>query len=185
MDRKIFYLNILMLFIKLDHICMKNFGNGNFSFDMINMRTYHKVMGHSNSGVRLGSNPITKNKFIYLPFIIFEIEIIMIPASSFDAVTNSVHFSRSVVSNSLPPHGLQHTKPPCPSPTPRVYSNSCPSSRWCHPTILFSVVPFFSHLQSFQAPGPFQMSQFFASGGQSIGVSASASFQWMPRTDLL
>ena len=69
---------------------MKNFGNGNFSFDMINMRTYHKVMGHSNSGVRLGSNPMTKNKFIYLPFIIFEIEIIMIPASSFAVVTNSV-----------------------------------------------------------------------------------------------
>ena len=72
------------------------------------------------------------------------------------------------------PHGPQHARPPCPSPTPGVYSDSCPSSRWRHPTISSSVVPF-SHLQSFPASGAFQMSQFFASGGQSIGVSASAS----------
>ena len=71
--------------------------------------------------------------------------------------------------------GLHHSRPPCPSPTPRVYSNSCPSSQWCHPTISSSVVPFSSHLQSFPASGSFQMSQFFTSGGQSIGVSASAS----------
>ena len=82
-------------------------------------------------------------------------------------------FSRSVMSDSLRPHGLQHTRPPCPSPTPGVYSNSCPLSRWCHPTIPSSVVPFSSHLQSFPASGSFQMSQLFASGGQSIGVSAS------------
>ena len=88
---------------------------------------------------------------------------------------SSVQFSHSVVSNSLQPHGLQHSKPPCPSPTPRVYSNSCPSSRWCHPTISFSVVPFSSHLQSFPASESFQMSQLFISGGQSIGISASAS----------
>ena len=87
----------------------------------------------------------------------------------------SVRFSCSVVSNSLWPHGLQHIRPPCPSPTPRVYSNSCPLSRWCHPTISSSVNPFSSHLQSFLALGSFQMSQFFASGGQSIRVSASAS----------
>ena len=87
----------------------------------------------------------------------------------------SVQFSLSVVSPSLWPHGLQHTRPPCPSPTPRVYSNSCPLSQWCRPTISSSVSPFFSHLQSFPASGSFQMSQFFASGGQSIGVSASAS----------
>ena len=92
---------------------------------------------------------------------------------SFIVVT--VQFSRSVVSNSLWPHGLQHTRPPCPSPTPRVYSNSCPLSRWCHPTISSFVVPFSSCPQSFPASGSFQMSQFFASGGQSIGVSASAS----------
>ena len=86
-----------------------------------------------------------------------------------------IQFSPSVVSNSLWPHGLQHDRPPCPSPTPTVYSNSCPLSRWCHPTISSSVVPFSSRLQSFPASGSFQMSQFFASGGQSIGVSASAS----------
>ena len=85
---------------------------------------------------------------------------------------SSVQFSRSVVFDSLRPHGLQHARPPCPSPTPRVYSNSCPLSRWCHPTIS-SVVPFSSHLQSFPASGSFQMSQFFTSGGQSIRVSAS------------
>ena len=88
---------------------------------------------------------------------------------------SSVQFSCSVVSDSLRPHELQHTRPPCPSLTPGVYSNSCPSSRWCHPTILASGVLFSSHLQSFLASGSFQMSQFFASGGQSIGVSASAS----------
>ena len=75
----------------------------------------------------------------------------------------------------LQPHGLQHTRPPCPSPAPRVYSNSCPLSRWCHPTISSSVIPFSSHFQFFPASGSFQMSQLFASGGQSIGVSASAS----------
>ena len=84
-------------------------------------------------------------------------------------------FSCSVMSDSLWPHGLQHPKLPYTSPTPGAYSNSCPSSWWCHPTISFSVIPFSSCLQSFPASGSFQMSQFFASGGQSIGVSASAS----------
>ena len=79
------------------------------------------------------------------------------------------------MSNSLWPYGLQHARLPCPSPIPRVYSNSCPLSQWCHPMISFSVVLFSSHLQSFPAPGSFQMSQFFTSGGQRIGVSASAS----------
>ena len=88
---------------------------------------------------------------------------------------SSVPFSCSVMYDSLWPHGLQHARPPCPSPTPRVYSNSCPLSRWCHPTISSSVIPFSSYLQSFPAAGSFQMSQFFVSGGQSIGVSASAS----------
>ena len=86
----------------------------------------------------------------------------------------SVQFSCSVVSDSLWPHGLQHTRPPCPSPTPRVYSNSCPLSRLCHPTISSSVVPF-SCPQSFPASGSYQMGQLFTSGGQSIGVSASTS----------
>ena len=87
--------------------------------------------------------------------------------------TSSVQFSHSVVSDSLWPHELQHASPPCPSPTPRAYPNSCPLSRWCHPTIPSSVVPFSSCPQSFPSSGSFQMSQLFTSGGQSIGVSAS------------
>ena len=87
----------------------------------------------------------------------------------------SVQFSCSVVSNSLQPHGLQHTRLSYSSPTPRACSNSCPSSQWCHPTISPSVILFSSSLQSFPASGSFQMSQLFPSGGQSIGVSASAS----------
>ena len=85
------------------------------------------------------------------------------------------HSSCSVMSNSLWPYGLQHTRLPCPSPTLRAYSNSCPLSRLCHPTITSSVVPFSSRLQSFPASGSFPMSQFFTSSGQSIGTSASAS----------
>ena len=91
-----------------------------------------------------------------------------------------------VMSDSLWPHGLQHARPPWPSPTPRVYPNSCPLSRWCHPTISFSVVRFSSCLQSFPASGSFPMSQLFASGVQSIGVSASSSVlpmnaqEWSP-----
>ena len=88
---------------------------------------------------------------------------------------DSVQFSCSVVSNSLRPHELQHARPPCPSPTHGVHSNSCPLSQWCHTTISSSVVPFSSCLQSFPASGSFLVSQLFASGGQSIGVSASAS----------
>ena len=87
----------------------------------------------------------------------------------------SVQFSHSVVSNSLRPHGLQHARFPCPSPTPKACSNSCPSTQWCHPIISSSVIPFSSCLQSFPASGSFQMSHLFASGSQSIGVSASAS----------
>ena len=87
----------------------------------------------------------------------------------------SVQFSRSVVSDSLWSHGLQHTRPPCPSPTPGVDSNSHPLSWWCYPTISSSVVPFHSCLQSFPASGSFPMSQFFTSSGQSVEVSASAS----------
>ena len=87
----------------------------------------------------------------------------------------SVQFSCSVMSDSLWPHGLQHARPPCLSPAPGAYPNSCPLSRWCHPTISSFVVPCSSCLQSFPASGSFQMSQLFASGGQSIGVSASTS----------
>ena len=99
---------------------------------------------------------------------------------------SSVQFSHSVMSNSLWPHGLQYSRPPCPSPTPRVYSNSCPLCQWCNPAISSSIVPFSSHLQSFPSSGSFQMSQFFTSVGQSIGVSASTSIlpmniqDWFP-----
>ena len=88
---------------------------------------------------------------------------------------SSVQFSRSVVSNSLQPHELQHARPPCPSPTPGVNPNSRSSSQWCHPTISSSVVPFSSCPQSLPPSGYFPMSQLFAWGGQTIGVSASAS----------
>ena len=88
---------------------------------------------------------------------------------------SSVQFSHSVMSDSLWPHELQHARPPCPSPTPGVYPNSCPLSRWCHPAISSSVVPFSSCPQSCPASGSFPMSQLFTWGGQSIGVSASAS----------
>ena len=97
----------------------------------------------------------------------------------------SFSLASRVVSDSLPPHGLQHAKLPCPSPTSRACSNCCPSSRWCHPTVSSSVVPF-SCLQSFAASGSFPMSQFFPSGGRSIGVSVSASVlsmniqNWLP-----
>ena len=91
-----------------------------------------------------------------------------------DAIS-SVQFSHSVVSHSLWPRESQQARPPCPSPTPRVYSNSCPSSRWCHPAISSTVIPFSSCPQSLPASGSFPMSQLFTWGGQSIGVSASAS----------
>ena len=90
-------------------------------------------------------------------------------------VNVSVQFSRSVESDSLRPHEPQHTRPPCPLLTPGVYPSSCPLSRWCHPTISSSVIPFSSCLQSFPASGSFQMNQLFTSGGQSTGVSTSTS----------
>ena len=91
--------------------------------------------------------------------------------------------SCSVVSDSLPPHESQHARPPCPSPTPGVYPNSCPSSRWCHPAISSSVFPFSSCLQSLPALGSFPVSQLYAWGGQSIGVSTSASILPMNTQD--
>ena len=98
----------------------------------------------------------------------------------------SVEFSHSVVSNSLRPHELQHARPPCPSPTTRVHPNPCPLSRWCHPAISSSVVPFSSCPQSLPSSESFPMSQLFASGGQSIGVLASTSVPPMnTRTNLL
>ena len=96
---------------------------------------------------------------------------------------SSVHFSHSVVSNSLRPHESQHSRPPCSPPTPRVHSNSCPSSRWCHPAISSFVVPFSSFPQSLPASGSFPMSQLFAWVGQSTGVSALASLLPMNTQD--
>ena len=95
-----------------------------------------------------------------------------------------VQFSRSVVSHSLQPQWLQHTRLPCPSPTPGACSNSCLLNQWCHPTISSSVVPFSSCPQSLPASGSFQMSQFFASGGESIGVSVSTSVLLMNIQDI-
>ena len=105
---------------------------------------------------------------------------VAIPSSTEQSFQFSpVQFSRSVVSDSLWPHGLRHARLPCPPPTPGAYSNSCPSSWWSHPTIPSSVVPFSSCLQSFPTSGSFPMSQFFASGGRGIAVSASASILLM------
>ena len=109
-----------------------------------------------------------KGKFNYPHFAVEGMELADFPEDI------SVQFSCSVVSDSLRPHGL-HTRPPCPSPTPGVYSNSCPLGRWCHTAISSSVVPFSSCLQSFPESRSFQRSQFFTSGGQSIGVSATTS----------
>ena len=135
------------------------------------------------SGQGVGSLVSSGSFLLLLPFHIFAP--LCIPLVSLCVSINSykktlvrldsVQFSCSVVSNSLRPHDPQHARPPCPSPTPGVYPNPCPSSRWCHPTISSSVVPFSSCPQSFPASGSFPMSQLFASGGQSIGVSASTS----------
>ena len=110
-----------------------------------------------------------------LPTPVLSIQQILISLRKHNVTNNSVQFSRSVVSGSLWPHRLQYANFPCPSPTPRAYSNSCPLNRWCHPTVSSSVMPFSSCLQSFPASGSFQMSQSFPSGGQSIGVTASTS----------
>ena len=93
----------------------------------------------------------------------------------FTILSKSIQFSCSVVSDTSQPHGLQHARPPCQLPTPRVYSNSCPLSQWCHPTISSSVIPFSSCLQSFPTSGNFPTGKIFTLGGQSIRVSASAS----------
>ena len=108
-----------------------------------------------------------------------------------EVVIAQVQFSSVAQSSSLRTHEPQHTRPPCPSPSPGVHPNYCPSSRWCHPVISSSVVPFSSLLPSFPASGSFEMSLFFASGGQSTGVSASASVlpmniqDWFPLTGLI
>ena len=109
--------------------------------------------------------------------------LILKPQFQYPQIFHSVQFSRSVVSDSLWPHESQHARPPYPSQTPRVQSNSCPSSQWCHPAISFSIVPFSSCPQSLPASGYFPMSQLFAWGSQSIRVSALASFLPMNTQD--
>ena len=113
--------------------------------------------------------------FIFLWFSTMHLDLTPLFYSNYCVYTPSVQFSRSVVSDSLRPHEPQHNRPPCPSPTPGVHSNSHPSSQWCHPAISSSIVPFSSCPQSLPASESFPMSQLFACGGQSIGVSASAS----------
>ena len=107
------------------------------------------------------------------------------PFTTVSVQFSSVQFSLSVVSDSLRPHESQHARPPCPSPTPGVHSDSCPSSQRYHPAISFSVIPFSSCSQSLPASESFPMSQLFAWGGQNVGVSALASVQRTPRADLL
>ena len=132
--------------------------------------TWWPFQGQGSSWICFVFKPFIAPK--YNPWVISLLSTYSLPWGFWDG---SVQFSHSVVSNSLWPHGLQHARLPCPSPTPRPCSNSCPSSQWCHPTISSSVDPFSSCLQSFPASGSFPTSQFFASGDQSIGVSASAS----------
>ena len=128
-----------------------------------------------------GAFPVLYSSFLFVIYFIHSINklYLSIPISQFISpppLSSLVQFSSSVMSNSLRHLELQHARPPCPSPTPRVYSNPCPLSRWCHPTISSSVkVRFSSRLQSFPASGAFQMSQLFTSGGRSIGVSASTT----------
>ena len=124
-----------------------------------------------------GTEPHTRNPFKFKIGEIFNITLYWSAKLIFKYYANkhlntfsSVQFSRSVVYDSLRPHESQHARPPFPSPAPRVYSNSCPSSRWCHPAISSSVIPFSSYPQSLPASGSFPMSQLFAWGGQSIGV---------------
>ena len=144
--------------------------SGSYSFPSCHLWVIVRWWFHCGCKDSLQQALISLYLFFFHPHVISKVFMARV-ARSF----SSVQFSCSVMSDSLQPHVLQHTRPPCPSLTPRAYSNSCPLSWWCHPTISSSVIPFSSSLQSFPATGSFQMSQFFTSGGQSIGVSALTS----------
>ena len=131
------------------------------------------VTGHNFN--HMGTSQILKLIFHMAPYTVYYANHIRYFSCSFNYQFSSVQFSCSGVSDSLWPHELQHARPPCPSPTPGIHPNSCPLSQWCHPTISSSVVLFSSCPQSFPASESFQMSQLFAWGSQSTGVSASAS----------
>ena len=120
---------------------------------------------------KLPHNSVTVTNMIWMPLLVIWVILIFLNFLQF----SSVQFSRSIVSDSLLPHGLQHPSPPCPSPNPGAYSNSCPLSWWCHPTISSSVTPFSSCPQSFPESESFPVSRLFTSGGQSTGASALAS----------
>ena len=122
-----------------------------------------------------GNYPTQESNLSLLYLLHWQADSLPLAPPTWEVVFSSVQFSHSIVSDSLWPHGLRHARPPCPSPTPGIYSDSCPLSQWCHPAISSSVVAFSPCLQSFPESGSFQMSQFFKSGGWSIGVSASAS----------
>ena len=167
---KVFFLNLWTL---SKHITLHNMG-----------RSHPIIWRHSEQRLSI----FQKKEFCLQTVFILELRIQLFPRSPDCWPTlqvsltppklhqfSSAQFSRSVLSDSLWPHEPQHARPPCPSPTPGVYPNSCPLSRWCHPAISSSVVPFSSCPQSFPASGSFPMSQLFAWGGQSIGVSASTS----------
>jgi len=121
-------------------------------------------------------SPQTQSKLFYIALFSFIMDIQRSYIFVIWELISSVQFSRSVMPDSLWPHESQHARPPCPSPTPGVHPNSCALSRWCHPAILFSVIPFSSHPQPLPASESFPMSQFFTWGGQSTGASGLASF---------
>ena len=142
----------------------------------IQQTSEQKYLGKNSRMFQGNFNLASADNYLHSKLYMLCICMYMVYATVYTAFTLcSVQFSPSVLSDSLWPHGLQHARPPCPSPTPRVYPNPCPMSRWCHPAISSSVVPFYSCPQSFPASGSFQTSQFFTSAGQSIRVSASTS----------
>ena len=154
---------------------------------MFCLKAHHKSLGKCQSGRGWGLCSMFGSPISPLPYW-HTLWVVQVKKPYFHTNThfiNSVQFSLSVMSDSLRPNELQHARPPCPSPTPGVYPNPCPLSRWWHLTISSSLIPFSSCPQSFPASGSFPMSQLFASGGQSIGVSASTSVLPMnTRTDL-